>query len=136
MRPYLALLATLALLLAAVQPAAAADPAFVGKLAVAVDPEVARELGLSDEVQTKLKEIDQIVASYPKRRFVLVGDSGQQDPELYGRIARKYPDQVARVYIRELDETTDETRYEKAFQDVPAGTWQVFRNPGELRLPQ
>jgi phosphatidate phosphatase APP1 len=87
-------------------------------------------------LETKLKEIDRIVENYPKRRFVLVGDSGQQDPELYGRIARKYPDQVARVFIRELGETTEQTRYEKAFEDVPAGTWQVFRDPGELRLPQ
>lgn len=34
--------------------AAAADPAFVGKLALAVDPGVSAELGLSDEVKTKL----------------------------------------------------------------------------------
>ena len=61
MRSYLAILGPLALavgLVANFQPmAAAADPAFVGKLAVAVDPEVARELGLSDEVQQKLKAI-------------------------------------------------------------------------------
>jgi len=37
--------------------AAAADPAFVGKLALAVDPDVARELGLSEETRKRLLEI-------------------------------------------------------------------------------
>lgn len=34
-----------------------ADPAFVGKLALAVDPDVARELGLSEETRKRLLEI-------------------------------------------------------------------------------
>ncbi len=37
--------------------APAADPAFVGKLALIVDPEVAKELGLSDETKKKLIEL-------------------------------------------------------------------------------
>jgi len=37
--------------------AAAADPAFVGKLALAIDPDVARELGLSEETRKRLVEI-------------------------------------------------------------------------------
>jgi type II secretory pathway component GspD/PulD (secretin) len=35
-------------------PARAADPAFVGKLALAVDPGVAKEIGLTDEVRSQL----------------------------------------------------------------------------------
>ena len=34
--------------------ASAADPAFVGKLALAVDPDVAKEIGLTDEVRSQL----------------------------------------------------------------------------------
>ena len=34
--------------------ATAADPAFVGKLALAADPQVAKEIGLSDEVRSQL----------------------------------------------------------------------------------
>lgn len=37
--------------------AAAADPAFVGKLALAAEPDVAQELGLSEDVQAKLAAI-------------------------------------------------------------------------------
>jgi type II secretory pathway component GspD/PulD (secretin) len=47
----------LALLMAGLtsaSPSVAADPAFVGKLALAVDPEVAKEIGISDEVRSQL----------------------------------------------------------------------------------
>ena len=37
--------------------ASAAEPAFVGRLAVAVDPQVAKDLGLPDDVKKKLETI-------------------------------------------------------------------------------
>src|SRR5262245_8840028 len=39
--------------------ATAADVAFVGKLALVADPEVARELGLSDDTKKKLMELSE-----------------------------------------------------------------------------
>jgi type II secretory pathway component GspD/PulD (secretin) len=73
----LLLLAGVLVLAAGVCQAAAADPAFVGKLAVAVDPEVARELGLSDETLQKLKEI---VDQREKEVVDLVGKLKGQSP--------------------------------------------------------
>lgn len=37
---------------------------------------------------------------HPHLRLVLIGDSGQEDPEIYADIAREQPDRVAAVYIR------------------------------------
>ncbi len=34
--------------------------------------------------------------------FVLIGDSGQHDPEIYADIVRRHPDRVRAVYIREV----------------------------------
>jgi phosphatidate phosphatase APP1 len=48
----------------------------------------------------KLIKIERILSTYPNTRFVLLGDSGQKDPELYYKIAQKYPQQIAAIYIR------------------------------------
>jgi len=37
---------------------------------------------------------------YPKMKFILVGDSGQHDPELYAEAIEDFPDRVLAVYIR------------------------------------
>jgi phosphatidate phosphatase APP1 len=50
----------------------------------------------------KLKIIEPLLKRLPHRRFVLVGDSGQQDPEVFGELARRYPRQVRRIFIRNL----------------------------------
>jgi phosphatidate phosphatase APP1 len=39
----------------------------------------------------------------PYRHFVLVGDSGEKDPEMYAKIASKYPKQIVRICIRQID---------------------------------
>ncbi len=38
----------------------------------------------------------------PKRRFVLIGDSGERDPEIYRFLAKRFPDQIAAILIRNL----------------------------------
>lgn len=48
--------------------------------------------------------IRNLVKRFPHRRFVLVGDSGERDPELYAEAAKRYPQQVRLVLIRELEE--------------------------------
>ena len=41
-----------------------------------------------------------ILRDFPKRRFVLVGDTGERDPWVYGEMARRCPDQIAAIYLR------------------------------------
>jgi phosphatidate phosphatase APP1 len=36
----------------------------------------------------------------PQTRFVLIGDTGQQDPEIYADFGREHPGRVAAVYVR------------------------------------
>jgi phosphatidate phosphatase APP1 len=43
-----------------------------------------------------------ILETYPAHRFVLLGDSGQRDPEIYHRIVSRFPEQVEAVYIRDM----------------------------------
>lgn len=34
--------------------------------------------------------------------FVLIGDSGQEDPKIYREIVRKYPERILAIYIRDV----------------------------------
>jgi phosphatidate phosphatase APP1 len=44
-----------------------------------------------------------ILDAYPRLPFVLVGDSGQEDPEIYAALIRQFPGRVLAAYIRSVD---------------------------------
>lgn len=78
--------------------------------------------------------IEPLLKGFPKRTFVLIGDSGERDPEIYGALARKFPKQIARILIRDVTgESASPGRYQKAFRDVPIEKWQIFREPSEIK---
>jgi len=78
--------------------------------------------------------IEPILKRFPQRRFVLVGDSGEKDPEIYGDIARKNKNQVIKICIRDVTgEPAEAGRYiDKAFKELPRHLWVVFKDPAEL----
>ncbi len=51
---------------------------------------------------TKLAAIAEILDLHPGLRFVLIGDSGQHDPEIYATAIRRNPDRFVAAYIREV----------------------------------
>jgi|YNPMSStandDraft_1061717.scaffolds.fasta_scaffold05707_3 hypothetical protein len=82
----------------------------------------------------KITQITQILKHFPHRRFILVGDSGQQDPEIYGELARRYPQQVVGIWIRNITaEPAPSPRYQKAFAQIDSSVWKIFEKPEELR---
>lgn len=78
----------------------------------------------------KIPVIKSILEAEPQRMFIMVGDSGEKDPEVYGEIARGYPDRIRHIYIRKAP-LADESaaRYEAAFKDLPRSLWSVFAEP-------
>jgi phosphatidate phosphatase APP1 len=50
----------------------------------------------------KLKEIRQILEAYPQFNFVLVGDSGQEDPVIYREVVKQFPGRILAIYIRDV----------------------------------
>ncbi len=97
-----------------------------------------RPSALLDEEATsrhKHAEIAQLLADHPRRRFVLVGDSGERDPEVYGEIAREQPSRIEAVLIRDVtSEPADAERYQAAFSGVAAERWRLFNDPAVLPL--
>ncbi len=81
----------------------------------------------------KGKVIKHILRSFPGRQFVLVGDTAERDPELYGALARKFPDRVAAIYLRSAPRRrTKPNRLGKAFRGVSPDLWRVFDRADEL----
>lgn len=52
----------------------------------------------------KLEQIRSVLNAYPSLPFVLSGDSGQDDPEIYHQISMEYPDQIKAIYIRDVSD--------------------------------
>jgi phosphatidate phosphatase APP1 len=66
----------------------------------------------------KLKKALQVMDTYPDLAFVLIGDSGQEDPMLYSELARLRPGRIPAIYIRDVDPDTDSPRDEATHQAV------------------
>ena len=50
----------------------------------------------------KADKIQSLLDGYPDWQFVLVGDSGQEDGDIYSGIARDNPDRILAIYIRDV----------------------------------
>jgi hypothetical protein len=88
---------------------------------------------LSSSHDYKVATIDALLKRHPKRHFILVGDSGEHDPEVYGEIARRHSQQVTAIYIHNVTgESADDARLQSAFSGVAAGGWKLFGDGGEL----
>ncbi|KAI9033119.1 hypothetical protein DFJ74DRAFT_650687 [Hyaloraphidium curvatum] len=52
--------------------------------------------------QGKLESIEKIFRQFPRRKFILAGDSGEDDMFLYSFFKKRYPDQVLAIFIRDV----------------------------------
>lgn len=85
-------------------------------------PLMLRDLGLSrdqfiagsHEVH-KLRQINHILEVFQDLPFILIGDSGQKDPQIYLEIVEKYKKRILAVYIRDVS-GTDLNDLAKAYQ--------------------
>lgn len=58
-------------------------------------------------LEHKVTEISRLMQDFPKRRFLLLGDSGEMDPEVYRAVQEKFPEQVAEIIIRDVVNAKD-----------------------------
>ena len=57
---------------------------------------------LEETYNHKLREINVLMDRFPGRKFILIGDSGEVDPEVYRVIRDKHPQQVQEIWIRDV----------------------------------
>lgn len=74
-------------------------------------------------VRHKKETIEKLFKVFPKRKFILVGDSGENDPEIYAYLSRKYPDKVLLIIIRNI---TDEDKESLRFKEIDKSKFILF----------
>lgn len=83
--------------------------------------------------KTKPLQIGEIFRKFPHRRFVLIGDSGEQDPEVYTLLKQQHPQQVHSIWIRNVtEETHGNTRFRQLQQTLGDHPINLFTHPDEL----
>ncbi len=77
--------------------------------------------------ETKPPQIEAILARYPQRQFILIGDSGEDDPEIYAAAMRQHGARITQVFIRNVTRARrDDARFTKAFAGIDAARWVLF----------
>ena len=61
-----------------------------------------REIKRIGRYEHKLESIRRIFRTLPDLPFILIGDSGEDDPEIYRDLVHEFPARVAAVYIRDV----------------------------------
>ncbi len=87
-------------------------------------PLMLRDLGLSREqffagshTAHKLLQIERIFNIIPDIPFILIGDSGQHDAEIYLQVIRDFPGRVKMVYIRDVHPASHK-RVQKTAEEI------------------
>ncbi|SIN84664.1 App1 family protein [Algoriphagus halophilus] len=78
----------------------------------------------------KKDKIEFLFRFFPGMHFFLVGDSGQEDPEIYTEIIKKFPGRVTAVFIRLVDEL-DPERKQKLESQVSLENYFFFKTSKE-----
>jgi phosphatidate phosphatase APP1 len=76
--------------------------------------------GVSSLRGHKLDQIARLLATYPEKQFVLLGDSGQKDPEIYQQVVADQPGRVRAVYIRDVTGAGRDGRVEAIGAEISA----------------
>jgi hypothetical protein len=77
--------------------------------------------------------IHSLLSTFPSRKFLLVGDSGERDPEIYCRAAQRFPNQIQGIYIRDVaTKRMTRRRLEKLTEKLKPGLCRTFNDADEL----
>ncbi|WP_338039457.1 App1 family protein [Maribacter litopenaei] len=57
-----------------------------------------------DDKPQKQKEITGILNTYPNLSFILIGDSGERDADIYIEISKLFPNRIKAIYLRSVSD--------------------------------
>ncbi len=61
-----------------------------------------------DHQTHKRSQITKVLDCYPDLPFILIGDSGQKDPEIYAQCVKDYPGRILAIYIRNASDADEQ----------------------------
>lgn len=68
--------------------------------------------------QEKIQRLSELFEFYHQQHFILIGDSGQRDPEIYLKIVAMYPSRVKAIYIRNIKGKKRDRRMDELVLDA------------------
>lgn len=71
----------------------------------------------NDEKPQKQREISNLLKAYPFLPFILIGDSGEKDGDIYQEISRLFPGRIKAIYLRSVNHSRRMERIENLFVD-------------------
>ena len=74
------------------------------------------------ELAHKYHEIFNILKTYPDIKFILIGDCGEKDADIYIDVVRAFPNRIAAIYLRAVEHKKRMKRISnlfKNYKDVP-----------------
>ncbi|SNR73484.1 Uncharacterized conserved protein [Maribacter sedimenticola] len=71
----------------------------------------------NDEKPQKQREISNLLKSYPDLPFILIGDSGEKDGDIYQEISTLFPGRIKAIYLRSVNDAKRMARIENLFVD-------------------
>jgi hypothetical protein len=99
-----------------------------------------RPLNFSDVAATlsiRKHLLDRIFGTYPRRKFILVGDTSNSDVmKAYPQLARDYPNMVQCIWLRNTSSTDPSYRFPyntSGFEGLPPSQYMFFRVPDDLK---
>ena len=95
-----------------------------------------RTLVASGHHQHKLDQIDRLLTAYPTLPFVLIGDSGQEDPEIYFEAVRRYPGRIRAIYIRDVSLAERDGMIDQLIQEIGLHEVEMLRVPDTAAAAQ
>ncbi|WP_317039565.1 App1 family protein [Maribacter hydrothermalis] len=76
----------------------------------------------NDEKPQKQREISNLLKAYPNLSFILIGDSGEKDGDIYQEISTLFPGRIKAIYLRTVNHSKRMARIENLFSnftDIP-----------------
>ena len=80
----------------------------------------ATELLPTSHGEHKQAAIRQILETYPQLPFILIGDSSQEDPEIYHQVVHDFPGRILGIYIRDVADAERRESVQKLARELTA----------------
>ncbi len=86
-------------------------------------PVLLRDFGLDEDKfikddTHKNRQIHRLLTTYPDLSFVLIGDSGEHDPEIYQQAVKDFPGRFRAVYIRDVTSEERDDAVKKIAENI------------------
>lgn len=83
--------------------------------------------------ERKKGSLDRIMHDFPERKFILIGDSGEADLEVYTDIVQEHPGRVLAIFIRDVTSKGSDALKEFFYGSQPRDNDQIQQTPTSAR---